>query len=75
MNLLKSRFPTILGSFFFVVTVVGTLFFFQGKSVKTNPEIVPSKIRITNISDNKFSVSWITSVETGGSVECGEVGE
>jgi len=75
MNLLKTRFPTILGLFFLVVTVVGTIFFFQGKSVKTNPEIVPSKIRITNISDNKFSVSWITSVETGGSVEYGEVGE
>lgn len=75
MNLLTRKIPTILGLLLLVVGVVGYILYSQSTATKTNPEVVPTKVRITNISDNKFTVSWTTGTETMGSVEYGAVGE
>jgi hypothetical protein len=75
MSLLTRRFPTILGLLLLIGAIVGGFYYFQGRGSQTATEIVPSKVRITNISDNKFSVSWVTSVATPGSIEYGVVGE
>jgi hypothetical protein len=38
-------------------------------------DLVPAKVRITNVADNKFSVSWVTPKAASGSIEYGKVGE
>ena len=75
MNLLTRRIPTLLGLLLIVAAIVGYMYFFQGKSTKTSADLVPTKVRITNIADNKFSVSWITKSPTQGAVEYGTVGD
>ena len=75
MNLLTKRFPTILGLLLLVAGIVGSVYYFRGQSTKIPEGVVPQKVRITNIADNKFSVSWTTSTATNGSVEYGQVGE
>ncbi len=76
MSLLTKRFPTILGLFFLVVIVVGIFFYYSStKTTNVARELVPTKVRITNVADNKFSVSWITAIPTTGEIEFGQVGE
>lgn len=75
MSLLTKRIPTIVGIVLLVAVVVGGYFYIQGRAPKVTEEIVPQKVRITNVSDNKFSVSWITQSATLGLVEYGQVGE
>jgi hypothetical protein len=55
--------------------IFGAIFYFRGQGSQTTPEIVPDKVRVTNISDNKFSVSWVSKSPTKGAVEYGVVGE
>lgn len=75
MSLLTKRFPTLIGLALLVAGIVGAFYYFQGTATKTSTEIVPAKVIITNISDNKFSVSWTTVATAPGSVEYGVVGE
>lgn len=75
MNLLTKRFPTMLGLLLLVAGVVGSVYYFRGQNTKTPEEIIPQKVRITNVADNKFSVSWTTGAATSGYVEYGQVGE
>jgi hypothetical protein len=75
MNLLARKFPTILGLLLLVALVVGSFYYFQGNKIKTSATVVPSKVRISNIADNKFSVSWVSQDPTIGAVEYGVVGE
>ena len=75
MNLLTLRIPTVLGLLLIVALIVGSFYYFTGKTTKVNKDLIPTKVRITNISDNKFSVSWITGTITVGSIEYGIVGE
>ncbi len=75
MSLLTRRIPTLLGLLLIVAAIVGYIYFFQGKTTKTSADLVPSKVRITNIADNKFSVSWVTKSPSQGAVEYGTVGD
>lgn len=75
MNLLTKRIPTLIGLLLIVAGIFGYFYFFQGKTAKVSSEIVPSSVKITNIADNKFSVSWTTKIATVGSVEYGVVGD
>ena len=65
----------MVGIVLLVAVVVGGYFYIQTKTPKVTQEVVPQNVRITNISDNKFSVSWITQSATSGLVEYGAVGE
>lgn len=75
MSLLMRRIPTILGLLLLVALVVGLFYYLQGNKTKIAEELIPAKVRITNVADNKFSVSWTTSTPLMGAVEYGVLGE
>lgn len=75
MNLSERRLPTLLGLVLLGVVVGGIYWLTQKGQVPTEVGAVPQKVRITNVADNKFSVSWITPTPTAGQVEYGKVGE
>ena len=75
MNLLTKRIPTIVGILLIVGIVVAGYYFFQNNQTVVATEIIPEKVRITNVADDKFSVSWTTQNSTLGAVEYGVLGE
>lgn len=75
VNLLSRRFPTILGLFIFILMLGGSYWLWTNNLSQTGFVPTPSKVRITNVADNKFTVSFITDVPTSGEVEYGVVGE
>lgn len=73
--MLGKKIPTIIGLLIIFVGI-GMGWYFIGKNkTKIDPNIAPNKVTITNVSDNKFSVSWVTKNPTIGYVEYGKVGE
>lgn len=75
MNLLNRRIPTLLALIGIMLGAVGLIYYFSmGKPQIASSEI-PQKVRITNVADNKFSVSWVTQDATIGAIEYGKVGE
>lgn len=75
MSLLNKRFPTVLGLLLLVVAVLGAFYYLRAQSSVVAEEVVPQNVRITNLADNKFSVSWTTLIPTSGAVEYGPIGE
>lgn len=74
-ELLSKRIPTILG-ILFLVGGLGVGIFIVGQGTggflpKASPETTPRNIKITNISDNAFTVSFITDVASPGYVKYG----
>lgn len=66
--------PTILGLFILLIGVTaGGILISQGTSrfLRASPEITPKQVKITNISENSFTVSWITDSQTTGFVRHG----
>ncbi len=55
--------------------VVAGYYYFSGQTPQVAEEIKPEKVRITNVADNKFSVSWTSTASTIGEIEYGVVGE
>ena len=53
----------------------GLYFWIQSRKVPVEAGVIPQKVRITNVADNKFSVSWVTTTPTRGVVEYGKSGE
>lgn len=72
----KKQIPTLLGlSILVVALVAGLLMFGQGTGVfapRATPETTPKKIKITNISDKAFTVSFYTAEATTGFIKYGE---
>lgn len=75
MNFLTKRLPTFLGLVFLFAIAGGLWWFLRQNSPIISEETRPQKVRITNVADNKFSISWVTTVKTEGSVEYGPVGQ
>ncbi len=75
MSLLTKRIPTLFGLLLVVAMVAIGFYFYKNSNPKIASTITPQRVRITNVADNKFSVSWITETETLGVVEYGQVGE
>lgn len=75
MSLLTKKIPTILGLALLLAGVAGGVMYLRANQIAPNASIVPEKVRITNVSDNKFSVSWISQSPTIGLIEYGVVGE
>ena len=69
------RFPTIFGILLLVGGALAGGWYFFNNQPKVAEEEKPQQVRITNIADNKFAVSWTTKVPTIGEVEYGMVGE
>lgn len=75
MALLSKRIPTILA----LLLLFAGLGFGGWYLITNRPVVVegerPKNVRITNVADNKFTVSWTTTESTQGAVEWGEVGQ
>lgn len=71
----KIHFPTALGLLILLVAVGMGIFFVKTRSgvkPETTAEIIPEQVRITNVADTGFTVSWITGKETTGLIKLGE---
>lgn len=70
--------PTLIGITILLVGLgVGIWLVQRGQIfvLRAIPEITPKQVKITNISDRSFSVSWTTDGETSGFVKYGSGGE
>lgn len=69
------RIPTLVGLGVLVVALIaGTLLFGQGTGVfapRATPQTTPKKIRVTNLTDSGFTVSFLTDESTVGHVKYG----
>ena len=68
------RIPTILGLLVLLVGIgVGVVLVRQGPTwfIRAGPETTPKQVKITNITENTITVSWITDGETSGYVKYG----
>lgn len=71
----KIHFPTALGLLILFAALGAGIFFVKTRSgvkPETTAEVTPEQVRITNVADTGFSVSWITSKETTGLIKLGE---
>lgn len=75
-NILQKRIPTLLGIAVLVVGLIaGTLLFSQGTGVfapRATPQTTPKNIRVTNVTDSTFTISFLTDAATKGFVKYGE---
>jgi hypothetical protein len=74
-NLWKKQIPTIVGLSVLVIALVAGVFLFsQGTGVfapRATPQTTPKNIKITNVTDNSFSVSFLTDESTSGFIKYG----
>lgn len=74
-KLLQRQIPTILGLIILVIALGAGLFFFSdGLGVfapRATPETTPTNVRVSNVSDTGFTVSFLTDDETPGYVKYG----
>ncbi len=71
----KRKIPTILGILVLIIGVAAGVFLVQSRQIfrlGASPETNPKDVRITNVSDSSFSVSWTTDKETQGFISWGE---
>lgn len=71
----EKRIPTLLG-IFLIILGFGITFYLGNKKIisvvnKINPKEEPQKVRITNVSDSSFSVSYSTIETVTGSLNLG----
>jgi len=72
-RLLNKKIPTILGLIILSAALIGGVFillkqqFFAGKT----EEYTPKNVRVGNVSDKEFTVSWTTEIESVGFVKYG----
>jgi len=65
----KPKVPTIIGVVFLTLGVAIGVFLIQSQQsfrLGASPGSTPKNVRITNISDSSFTVSWITDKKTVG---------
>lgn len=73
--MLKKRIPTIVGLLLLIFGALGGVMFINQKTdflPRAAPEYTPQKVKITNVSENGFTISWITKEATIGFVKFGE---
>lgn len=74
-SLFQRQIPTILGLVVLVVAlVVGILFIGQGGGVfapRATPQTTPKNVKITNVTDTSFTVSFLTDESTAGFIKYG----
>ena len=75
-NFWKQRsIPTWLALIVLISGIAGGVFVLQQPSLpflQASPEITPQQVEISNITDQSFTVSWITAAPTTGLVKYGE---
>ncbi len=73
--MLGKKIPTLVALLILIFGGVWFWFWQQKGIGKQQAGVTPQAIKITNVADNKFSVSWKTEVPTVGRIEYGGVGE
>ncbi|QQG47735.1 MAG: hypothetical protein HY044_01440 [Candidatus Woesebacteria bacterium] len=71
----KIKIPTLLGIIFLVVGFISSVLLIRNRQIfnsSANPSTAPRDIKITNVSDSSFNVSWVTDTATSGFVSFGE---
>jgi hypothetical protein len=69
------KIPTLLGLLLLVLGLGTGLVLVQRKQIfkpKASPTSAPQDIRVTNITDSSFTISWVTDQKTSGFVEWGK---
>lgn len=69
------KLPTIIGIIVLILGVGAGVVLVQFRSIfriKASPDMIPQDVRISNVSDNSFTASWVTEKETVGFVKWGE---
>ncbi len=71
----KIHFPTAFGLLILIMAVVFGVVMVKtrtGVNTKAEESSVPKSIKVTNLSDSSFSVSWLTGKPSTGTVSYGE---
>lgn len=71
----KNKIPTLLGIVLLIFGLAAGILLVQNKQIfrlGATPQTSPKDIRITNITDSSFTVSWATDKETGSFILWGE---
>jgi hypothetical protein len=71
---MRSKIPTILAILVLITGVAAGVFLIsssQTLKIGASPDVAPQDVRITNITDTSFTVSWITDKSTVGFVQYG----
>lgn len=73
MKKIKSL-PTLLGIFILLVGVAAGVWVIRAgphRLLRARPEVTPKQIKVTNITDKSFTVSWITDAPASGFIQFG----
>lgn len=71
----KNTIPTIFGIILLAIGLVIGVVLVQNQQIfksGASGDAAPKDIRITNVTDESFTVSWVTEKETGGFIKWGE---
>ncbi|MBD3279431.1 MAG: hypothetical protein GF390_01835 [Candidatus Pacebacteria bacterium] len=78
-KLLQKQIPTLLGLTILVVALIaGLLMFGSGTGVfapRATPQTTPKNVKLTNVTENSFSVSFYTDEKTVGYIKYGEAAD
>lgn len=73
--MLGKKIPTIIALFLLIAVATGGWIFLRSQRMNVREGLIPKQVVITNVADNKFSVSWTTDEVSWGGIEYGSVGE
>jgi len=68
------RLPTIVGLLLVLVAIAGGVVLIKkgpNLFLRAAPELTPTQIKITNVNDTSFTISWITDEATSGFIKYG----
>lgn len=71
----QHKLPTIVALLVLILGIVAGIYIIRQRQSLTslaNPEEAPKEVRITNITDKSFTVSWVTNTETTGFIAYGK---
>lgn len=70
-----AKLPTILGVLILIAGLVTGVFLINSKQIfklRANTEATAKNVRLTNITDSSFTVTWTTDIESSGFVKWGK---